>query len=161
MVPRPTDVVATKFETFGDATGDVSQCFHDQLERFKLPPAYIVELMPTCSPPRSRPPSSAREPPQESSNAQRRTVLLNARTEEEAKGHELSRLVPFGQRLISLPEDIPNVKLLLDGPAYGDESVCAVFRSRVGWLGLFLIGLWSAAFIIAAFEHILQARPTA
>jgi len=80
--------------------------------------------------------------------------LLNARTEEA----QLSRLVPFGQRLISLPEDIPNVKLLLDGPAYGDESVCAVFRSRVGWLGLFLIGLWSAAFIIAAFEHILQAK---
>ena len=34
------------------------------------------------------------------------------------------------------------------------------FRSRVGWLGLFLLGLWSAAFIIDAFEKTLQARGT-
>ena len=31
-------------------------------------------------------------------------------------------------------------------------------RSRVGWLGLFLVGLWSAAFIVDAFEHTLQAN---
>ena len=43
---------------------------------------------------------------------------------------------------------------------YTDETVCDAFRSRVGWLGLFLIGLWSAAFIIDAFEHTLQAHHT-
>ena len=36
--------------------------------------------------------------------------------------------------------------------------MCECFRARVGWLGLFLIGLWSAAFIIDAFEKTLQAR---
>ena len=57
-------------------------------------------------------------------------------------------------RLNALPE-----RLVEDPPqvSYGDESVCDAFRSRVGWLGLFLIGLWSAAFIIDAFEHTLQA----
>ncbi len=39
---------------------------------------------------------------------------------------------------------------------YGDESIGAAFRSRVGWLGLFLVGLWAAAFVIDAFEHTLQ-----
>ena len=43
---------------------------------------------------------------------------------------------------------------------YSEETVCECFRSRVGWLGLFLIGLWSAAFIIDAFEHTLQAHHT-
>jgi len=58
-------------------------------------------------------------------------------------------------RLNALPE-----RLVEDPPqvSYGDESVCDAFRSRVGWLGLFLIGLWSAAFIIDAFEHTLQAN---
>ena len=41
---------------------------------------------------------------------------------------------------------------------YSEETVCECFRSRVGWLGLFLIGLWSAAFIIDAFEKTLQAN---
>ena len=58
-------------------------------------------------------------------------------------------------RLNALPE-----RLVEDPPhvSYGDESVCDAFRSRVGWLGLFLIGLWSAAFIIDAFEKTLQAN---
>ena len=58
-------------------------------------------------------------------------------------------------RLNALPE-----RLVEDPPqvSYGDESVCDAFRSRVGWLGLFLIGLWSAAFIIDAFEKTLQVR---
>mmetsp|Transcript_65757 Transcript_65757/g.158555 ORF Transcript_65757/g.158555 Transcript_65757/m.158555 type:complete len:309 (+) Transcript_65757:82-1008(+) len=60
-------------------------------------------------------------------------------------------------RLNALPERKP---LFEDPPhvRYGDESVCDAFRARVGWLGLFLIGLWSAAFIIDAFEHTLQAN---
>ena len=41
---------------------------------------------------------------------------------------------------------------------YAEETVCECFRSRVGWLGLFLLGLWSAAFIIDAFEKTLQAN---
>ena len=41
---------------------------------------------------------------------------------------------------------------------YAEETVLACFRSRVGWLGLFLLGLWSAAFIIDAFEKTLQVR---
>ena len=39
---------------------------------------------------------------------------------------------------------------------YADESITAAFLSRVGWLGLFLIGLWGAAFVMDAFEHTLQ-----
>jgi len=53
-------------------------------------------------------------------------------------------------------------KLMLEEPGndvnYSEETVCECFRSRVGWLGLFLIGLWSAAFIIDAFEKTLQAN---
>lgn len=36
------------------------------------------------------------------------------------------------------------------------RSICTETRKRVFWLGLFLIGLWSAAFVIDAFEHVLQ-----
>lgn len=39
---------------------------------------------------------------------------------------------------------------------YLEESIATAFRSRVGWLGLFLVGLWAAAFVIDAFEHTLQ-----
>jgi Mg/Co/Ni transporter MgtE len=60
----------------------------------------------------------------------------------------LLRLNVLPERLVEEP---PHV-------SYGDESVCNAFRSRVGWLGLFLVGLWSAAFIIDAFEHTLQAN---
>ena len=60
----------------------------------------------------------------------------------------LLRLNVLPERLVEEP---PHV-------SYGDESVCSAFRSRVGWLGLFLVGLWSAAFIIDAFEHTLQAN---
>lgn len=53
-------------------------------------------------------------------------------------------------------------KLMLDEPGsdvnYAEETVFTCFRSRVGWLGLFLLGLWSAAFIIDAFEKTLQAN---
>ena len=35
-------------------------------------------------------------------------------------------------------------------------SVLAAARSRIVWLGLFLVGLWAAAFVIDAFEHMLQ-----
>uniref|UniRef100_A0A7S3STT1 SLC41A/MgtE integral membrane domain-containing protein n=1 Tax=Emiliania huxleyi TaxID=2903 RepID=A0A7S3STT1_EMIHU len=44
--------------------------------------------------------------------------------------------------------------------AHADEeyssSVCAAVRSRLGWLALFLVGLWGAAFVIDWFEHMLQ-----
>ena len=36
------------------------------------------------------------------------------------------------------------------------SSVCAAVRSRLGWLALFLVGLWGAAFVIDWFEHMLQ-----
>lgn len=39
---------------------------------------------------------------------------------------------------------------------YLTESVLSAVKSRVGWLGLFLVGLWAAAFVIDAFEHMLQ-----
>ena len=49
-------------------------------------------------------------------------------------------------------------QLAVDGASvkYSDESIVAAFRARVGWLALFLVGLWSAAFVIDAFEHTLQ-----
>jgi len=60
----------------------------------------------------------------------------------------------------SAPDD--QAKLMLEEPGndvnYAEETVCECFRSRVGWLGLFLLGLWSAAFIIDAFEKTLQAN---
>ncbi|EOD05985.1 hypothetical protein EMIHUDRAFT_219726 [Emiliania huxleyi CCMP1516] len=44
--------------------------------------------------------------------------------------------------------------------AHADEeysgSVCAAVMSRLGWLALFLVGLWGAAFVIDWFEHMLQ-----
>ena len=45
-----------------------------------------------------------------------------------------------------------------DGPKYNDESISSAFQARVGWLGLFLVGLWCAAFVIDAFEHTLQSN---
>lgn len=69
-------------------------------------------------------------------------------TEEEEASVGLLRVNALPERLIEDPSHV----------SYGEESVCAAFKSRVGWLGLFLIGLWSAAFIIDAFEHTLQAN---
>jgi len=63
---------------------------------------------------------------------------------------------------VSVPASDVSEKLLLEEPGsdvnYAEETVCECFRARVGWLGLFLIGLWSAAFIIDAFEKTLQAN---
>ena len=112
-----------------------------------------------------------RVPPPESSSAQRRANALTAPPvgAEEESEEEASQFVGIGLegggllRLSSKPESdglFPDK----EDPShlrYGDESVCAAFRSRVGWLGLFLIGLWSAAFIIDAFEHTLQAQTSA
>ena len=36
------------------------------------------------------------------------------------------------------------------------RSILSDARGRIFWLGLFLIGLWAAAFVIDAFEHTLQ-----
>jgi cation transporter-like permease len=39
---------------------------------------------------------------------------------------------------------------------YTHQTIYGAVKARVGWLALFLIGLWSAAFVIDRFEHMLQ-----
>ena len=75
---------------------------------------------------------------------------------------------PFTQLLTQPPlsyDDEQQVarKLLLQRSAfeggattYNQETIWQAARSRVGWLGLFLLGLWGAAFVIDAFEHTLK-----
>lgn len=43
-----------------------------------------------------------------------------------------------------------------DDYLYLEESVVSAVRARVGWLALFLVGLWGAAFVVNHFEHLLQ-----
>lgn len=96
---------------------------------------------------------SAHAPPPDSRKTKYAPVGSSAHhvgTEDDNDGPAVGLL-----RLNTLPE-----RLVEDPPqvSYRDESVCDAFHARVGWLGLFLIGLWSAAFIIDAFEHTLQAN---
>ena len=69
---------------------------------------------------------------------------------------------PLGRSYSTDDEESVARKLVLhssapDGEAtYTQETIWQAARSRVGWLGLFLLGLWGAAFVIDAFEHTLQ-----
>ncbi len=73
---------------------------------------------------------------------------LSHATEEEEHKAKLLRAASF--QLEELEDSSPGQT------SYTNESICSAVRSRVGWLGLFLVGLWSAAFVIDAFEHTLQ-----
>lgn len=39
---------------------------------------------------------------------------------------------------------------------YSRETFVGAAKSRLGWLGLFLIGLWGAAFVVNKFEYMLE-----
>ena len=59
-----------------------------------------------------------------------------------------------GQPSVDSDADVPGGNA--DYSVLNVRSVLNDARSRVFWLGLFLVGLWSAAFVIDAFEHVLQ-----
>lgn len=74
-----------------------------------------------------------------------------------------AELVPFDRSYSTDDDESVARKLVLpgsapdgDSPSWSQETIWQASKSRVGWLGLFLLGLWGAAFVIDAFEHTLQ-----